>query len=285
MSLRSFLLAPVATTAPAAEARVDGHAEAFDRRAASAPASPPVLGLVCERADGAALGAAAALLLLARHRLPSAVVALHRAPPVAGAAAPCEHPGDLPSLCGAHAARIGEQPDAARSPSGAPGAALAEHPGDTSGGPRPGVRAWTLPAARRLASALRARRLPAVATGRLAAVALPDEAADVLAAAERVAVTAVAARAATVVVVAGARAGALDDVLARCDAVVVITPPQRTAVAGLAADALAALGVPVSRATATVRAPARALGAAGLVAPPDLRAALTPALDVVGGRS
>jgi len=284
MSLRSFLLAPAATTAPAAEAGVDGHAEAFDPGAASAPASQPVLGLVCERADGAALGAAAALLLLARHRLPSAVVALHRAPPVAGAAAPGEHPGDLPSLCGAHAAGIGEQPDAARSPSGAPGAALAEHLGDVPGGPSE-VRAWTLPAARRLASALRARRLPAVATGRLVVVALPDEPADVLAAAERVAVTAVAARAATVVVVAGPRAGALDEVLARCDAVVVVTPPQRTAVAGLAADALAALGVPVSRATATVRAPARALGAAGLVAPPDLRAALTPALDAVGGRS
>ena len=97
--------------------------------------------------------------------------------------------------------------------------------------------------------------------------------------------TAAAARAATVVVVAGARAGALDEVLARCDAVVVVTPPARAVVAGLAAGALAALDVPVTSAAATVRPPARALAAAGLVAPPDLRAALAPALDVHGRES
>jgi hypothetical protein len=249
MSLRSLLVAPAETAEAPAEPGVDGRAGTCHPHVASAPASSPVLGVVCERADGAALGAAAALLLLARHRLPTAVVALHRAPPVPGAVA------------------------------------LVERHGDAPGPPRPEVRPWTLPAPRRLASALCARRLPAVATGRLATVALPDEPDDVLAAAECVAVTAAALPAATVVVVAGPRAGALDEVLARCDAVLVVTPPQRTTVAGLAADALAALGVPVTSATAAVRAPARALGAAGLVASPDLRAALTPALDAVGGRS
>src|SRR4051812_35186987 len=137
MSLRGFLLAPAADPRTAADGArsgsgdgpapaLDGPAPALEERAgppsSSAPppsssAGPPVLGLVCERAD-ASLGAAAGLLLLARHRLPAAAVALHRAP---GRPVP-----------GSSAARSTEE---------------ATPPG-------PAARAWTLPAARRLAAAL-----------------------------------------------------------------------------------------------------------------------------------
>jgi hypothetical protein len=133
-----------------------------------------------------------------------------------------------------------------------------------------------LPAARRLAAALVASGQPATAAGRLARAALP---ADPVAAAADATVALGLAGAVPAVLALGARHGAFDAALAGHDAILVAPP----AGAPPALRALALSGVdgltPVARLLdAAPGRGARALAQAGLVAPRDVRAAVTEAL-------
>jgi len=197
----------------------------------------------------------------------------------------------------------GEDPDracAATLPRTPPGIALLSGPGDASvlgaalglllareqrspavavcvwtGGrrARAGWRAPALPAARRLAAALRARGHQAYGAGRLAIVRLPDDADEAAAAASRA--SAAAGAAPTVLALGGPRVASFDGLLAEQDLVVVAPRSDadpvlaRLAVDGLAAAAMCACSCEVPPAP-----PARALAEAGLMLLPSARRAL-----------
>jgi len=140
-------------------------------------------------------------------------------------------------------------------------------------GPRATWRAPALPAARRLAGALRSREQDARCAGRLVVVHLPIDAGEAATAARRVAASAGAVP--TVLALGGPRVGAFDELLADQDLVVVAPRNDadpvlaRLAIDGLAAQALCACACEVPPA-----APARVLAEAGLVLLPSARRAL-----------
>jgi len=141
----------------------------------------------------------------------------------------------------------------------------------------PAWRAPAAPAARRMSAALRARELPAQASGRLAIVGLsadpPEGAVDA-----RRALAAAGAGSAAVLVLAGTRDPAFDRVLGHVDLAVAAVSEAAPdslgalAVAGLAAAAPRAVGVPVSSAGL-----GRALASAGITVLPALRRSLEAA--------
>jgi hypothetical protein len=138
--------------------------------------------------------------------------------------------------------------------------------------PRPEAGPRGARAARRLAAAIGARDIPAVACARTVQVALPEAPEEALAVARRAA--AAAGDTPVVVVLGGPRPEAFDAVLAEQDRLLVLTRPgvddavAALAVAGLPGDA-------VARSVALGPA-ARALARAGIAVPAGLRRALTP---------
>jgi len=137
-------------------------------------------------------------------------------------------------------------------------------------------RAPAMPAAARVASALRSRGHDATPSGRLVVVRLSatcDEAAT-----QAMRVAAAAGSAPTVLALAGPRAAAFDDLLAMQDLVVVaVAPSADAALARLATAGLQhALTCPVAPAD-----PGRALAAAGLALLPSTRRALAAPVAAV----
>jgi len=149
----------------------------------------------------------------------------------------------------------------------------------------PEARAPAARAARRLATALGARGLDAVAGGRAVVVALPADPAEAASAAGRA--CAAAGAAPTILVVAGPRDDAFDTLLAGCDRALVVARPGADEAVG--ALAVARLGMLVPSAFASVRlsAPARALAAAGVAVTPGLRRVLAAILgaDALGNEA
>jgi len=131
--------------------------------------------------------------------------------------------------------------------------------GGAPGGEAPAGRA-AMASARRLATGLATRGLPAVAGGRVAWLALPADADAALAAAAR---ASAAVPEPVVLALAGPRPAALAAVVADADLVVLVPPPAapRELVA-LAVDELAAAGRPVA-VQAPLRGAARRLALAG----------------------
>jgi hypothetical protein len=130
-------------------------------------------------------------------------------------------------------------------------------------------------AARRLAAALGAHRLDALACGRAAVVTLPVDPAGAVAAAGRAA--AVAGAAPAVLVLGGPRLEALDGLLADCDRVIVAGRAGDEDVAPLAVAGLGPLADRTAAATVTLGPVGRALAASGLGVPAALRRALEEA--------
>ena len=127
--------------------------------------------------------------------------------------------------------------------------------------------------ARRLATALSARGVDALACGRSAVVALPADPDDALRTLARA--TAAAGAAPVVLVLGGPRAAAFDDVLAGQDRLLVVTRPGAEATIGALALAGLPAGGPSHAACVLALGPfARALAAAGLATPAALRRAL-----------
>jgi hypothetical protein len=126
-------------------------------------------------------------------------------------------------------------------------------------------------AARRLAGALSARGLDALACGRAAVVALPPDPADAATCAGRA-----AARAApSVLVLGGPRPAAFDGLLAAQDRVLVVTRPGAPGAIGALALAGLPAGGPPHRTCVLGAGPVgRALAAGGLAVPGALRRAL-----------
>jgi hypothetical protein len=128
-------------------------------------------------------------------------------------------------------------------------------------------------AARRLAGALSARGLDALACGRAAVVALPPDPADAVACAGRAAAASGAAP--SVLVLGGPRAAAFDDLLAGQELVLVVTRPGAARAIGALALAGLPAGGPPHRTCAVALGPVgRALAAGGLAIPAALRRAL-----------
>ena len=132
-------------------------------------------------------------------------------------------------------------------------------------------------AARRLAASLAECGHRAWASGRLAFVALPDDAADAAAAAGRAA--GAAGRAPCVLVVAGPRPSAIDALLAVQDGVVIAAPEADGADLGaLAASGLAESGLVPSVVPAGVSPLTRIAAVTGLWLAPGARRALATAM-------
>jgi hypothetical protein len=135
-------------------------------------------------------------------------------------------------------------------------------------------------AARRLASALGARGLEAVACGRAVAVTLPGDPAHAVPAAVRAG--AAAGSAPVAIALGGPREDAFDALLADCDRILVAARGEGDgAVAALAVAGLGPLAARAVARTVALGPAARSLAAAGLGVPPALRRALA-ALDEGG---
>ena len=169
VSLRSFLLAPAAAAERGDRPVGGGSARPAGRRAAASPPRRP------RRCWGSSASARTARRSARRPRCSCSPVTACRPP---SSRSTGRRPARARSRSG-HVRASRPHAPRARSPT-RPGTRSAGPPPErrrrrVGGHPGPGARAWTLPAARRLASALRARAPPAVAAGRLAASRCPDD--------------------------------------------------------------------------------------------------------------
>lgn len=138
------------------------------------------------------------------------------------------------------------------------------------------ISAPARPAARRTAARLREHGLKAQPSGRLVVCILPDDAAQAVAAAERVAGS---VRGPMAVALAGPRDEQIDVLLRVQDVIVLASRPgDDPELAVIARESLSALATPVVGCQVAPGPLARAVALAGVSAPASLRSALAPAL-------
>ena len=147
-----------------------------------------------------------------------------------------------------------------------------------------GLPAWhvpAVPAARRGCAALRARGLPAQASGRLVVVAVGAEPSAAAVGTGR-ALAAAGAGSAAVLVLAGPRDPAFDALLSHVDlAVAAIPAAAPTSLAALALAGLEAAAPRAVRAPAPVAGLGRALASAGVMVTPAIRRAILDAYELL----
>jgi hypothetical protein len=143
----------------------------------------------------------------------------------------------------------------------------------------PAWHAPAVPAARRMCGALRARGLPARASGRLAIVPLAAAASEAALEAGRT-FAAAGAGSAAVLVLGGPRDSAFDALLARVDVALAAVPAAAPgSLAALAVAGLEAAGPRTVAAAQPLTGVGSALAAAGVLVPPGVRRALVDACE------